>query len=374
MRPIDGFLSIDEQFHRNMKIDFLITKMSDGGAQRVVSLLANYLADRDHEVRIITFRDGDHYPLHEKVKRIKMHQKPLIDSVVFSGFFSLLSFYRKKSNRPDVMSSHIDLLGYMTIPIARIFNIKIIVSEHNNHLSRYTYQERFLWKFLYPMASAVTVLTQFDLPYFQKKNRRTVVMPNPYSFQVASRVSLSDERKKEVMAIGNLNRVHHKGFDNLMDIVKEISSMHPEWKFVIVGAGNGGRPQLEARIKELGISDYVTLMGFRKDIKELLSRTGIYILPSRFEGLPMTLLEAMSQGVPCIAYDCISGPGDIIRDGETGLLIENQNMDEMIKGLSQLIQSPELRDKFSQNAPGSLEKYSIEKVGAKWENLIEQIT
>ena len=356
-----------------MKIDFFITKMSDGGAQRVVSLLANYLADKGNKVRIITFRDGDHYPLNNQVERVKLHQKPLIDSVVFSGFFSLLSFYRKKNNRPDVISSHIDLLGYMSIPIAKIFNIKIIVSEHNNHLSRYTYQEKFLWNFLYPMASAVTVLTNFDLPYFQKKNRRTVVMPNPYSFEVASHVALSDVRKQEVMAIGNLNRVHHKGFDNLMDIVKEISSKHPGWKFVIVGAGNQGRPELEARIEELGISDYVTFLGFRKDIKELLSRTGIYILPSRFEGLPMTLLEAMSQGVPCIAYDCISGPGDIIRDGETGLLIENQNKDEMVNGLSLLIQSPELRDKFSRNAPGSLEKYSIERVGAKWEKLIAEI-
>ena len=119
-----------------MKIDFLISKMSDGGAQRVVSLLANYLDEAGYSVRIITFTDGDHYPLNESIERVRLHNQPLVKSVVFSGFFSLLKFYRKKSNRPDLMSSHIDLLGYLTIPIAKIFRIKIIVSEHNNHLSR----------------------------------------------------------------------------------------------------------------------------------------------------------------------------------------------------------------------------------------------
>ena len=274
-----------------MKIDFLISKMSDGGAQRVVSLLANYLDEAGYKVRIISFTNGDHYPLNGSIERIRLHQQPLLKSVIFSGFFSLLKFYWKKSNRPDLMSSHIDLLGYLTIPIAKIFRIKIIVSEHNNHLSRYTYQEKILWNFLYPLANAVTVLTSFDLPYFQRKNKNTLIMPNPYSFSTHN--CNKSQRKKEIMAIGNLNRVHHKGFDNLIRIAEELYKTHPDWKFTIVGAGTTGKPELEKLINELGLDGHISFLGYREDVKELLMQTGIYILCSRFEGLPMTLLEAM---------------------------------------------------------------------------------
>ncbi|MCG2461905.1 glycosyltransferase, partial [Flavobacteriaceae bacterium F89] len=116
-----------------MKIDFLINKMSGGGAERVVSLVANYLNQQGYEVRIITFQGTDKYELNKEVKRIKLHKHPFFQSVVINGFFSLIYFYRKKSNRPDIISSHINLLGYLTIPIAKIYSLRIIVSEHINH-------------------------------------------------------------------------------------------------------------------------------------------------------------------------------------------------------------------------------------------------
>ncbi len=347
--------------------------MSDGGAQRVVSILANYLDEKDYQIRIITFRDGDHYKVNEGIERIRLHKKPLINSVVFSGFFSLLSFYWKKSNRPDVLNSHIDLLGYLSIPIAKIFGLKIIVSEHNNYLSSYTYAERFLWTFFYPLVNAVTILTSFDLEYFSRKNKNVHIMPNPCSFELATNTDHNKPEIKEVLAIGQLNRYHHKGFDNLLDIAKEVLNIHPDWTFKVVGAGDKGAEFLKAKAKGMRIENSVIFTGYQSNIKELLSQTDIFILPSRFEGLPMTLLEAMSQGTPCIAYNCVSGPSDIISNGENGLLIENQNKEAMVNGLLTLIEDAGLRRKFRKNAPPSLEKFSIDKVGQKWEKLLNAV-
>lgn len=354
-----------------MKIDFLISKMTDGGAQRVISLIANYLDDKGHEVRIISFIGGDQYELNNSIKRIRLHNQPLIKSVVFSGFFSLLSFYRRKKNRPDVMNSHIDLLGYMTIPIAKIFGLKIIVSEHNNYLSRYTYQEKFLWTFLYPLVNAVTILTSFDLEYFSKKNKRVVIMPNPCSFEINTNLNKST-RKKEIVAIGQLNRYHHKGFDNLLEIAKFVGNAQPEWKFRIVGAGDNGRAFLEQRVQELEIYN-VEFTGYRTDIKAILNQAEIYVMPSRFEGLPMTLLEAMSQGTACISYDCVSGPSDIITHNHDGLLIEDQNQSSMVEGILKLIEDSQLRAKLQQNAPLALERFSIDNVGNKWDTLFKEV-
>ena len=354
-----------------MKIDFLISKMTDGGAQRVISLIANYLDEQGHQIRVISFTGGDQYPLNETIERVKLHNQPLLKSVVFSGFFSLLSFYRKKKNRPDIMNSHIDLLGYMTIPIAKIYGIKIVVSEHNNYLSRYTYQERFLWTFMYPLVNAVTILTSFDLAYFSKKNKSVEIMPNPCSFETIAAAN-HFVRKKTIVAIGQLNRYHHKGFDNMLHIAKAVGEQHPDWTFKIVGAGDNGRAHLEELAQELKLTN-VEFTGYRTDIKNILATAEIFMMPSRFEGLPMTLLEAMSQGAACISYNCVSGPSDIIVDGQNGLLIEDQNKSAMVDGLFRLIANTELRTSFQHQAPLALEKFSMANVGDKWNTLFKEV-
>lgn len=354
-----------------MKIDFLISNMTGGGAQRVISTLANNLDSRGHEVRIISFRGGDEYELSPTIERKRFNKKFLFNSVVFNGYFQLGSFYQNKANRPDLISSHINLLGYLTIPIAKIFGIKIIVSEHINHQVRQDFARRFLWNNLYPMADAVTILTSFDQEYFSKRNKNVVVMPNPSSFEVA-RLSINKERNKEILAIGQLDRYHHKGFDNLLKIAHRVQKVAPEWKFMIAGGGDQGRRHLEKLKDDLKVKN-VTFLGQRSDIKDLLLASEIYVLPSRFEGLPMTLIEGMSQGTACIAYNCVSGPSDIINDRYDGLLVEDQNLESMVDGLLELIQNTELRKKLQKNAPSAVEKFSVETIVNKWENLVDKV-
>lgn len=356
-----------------MKIDFLINQMGPGGAERVVSLLANYLDDQGNDIRIITFQGPDSYVLNDTVTRIRLHRHPLFRSVVFNGFFGMLKFYRDPANRPDIMSSHIDLLGYMTIPIAKLFNIKIIVSEHNNHLLNNSLAKKIMRTYLYPLANAVTILTNFDASYFKNKNSNVVVMPNPCTLSIKVDSKTREVNSKEIIAIGGLNRYHIKGFDNLIAIAAELFKKHPDWRLKIVGEGQTGMEFLTNKAIKLGISEKIEFTGFRKDIAQLLSMAEIFILCSRAEGMPMALLEAMSQGVPCISYDCPSGPSDIITHRSNGLLIPDQDKMEMIAGLSELITNEELRTKFRLNAPLALEQFSLKSVGNKWEVLLQSI-
>jgi len=356
-----------------MKIDFLINKMEAGGAERVVSILANYLTEKQHEVRIITFQGTDSYELHPNVKRVRLHKHPFFRSVVFNGFFSLLHFYRKKANRPDIMSSHIHFLGYMTIPISKLYGINLIVSEHSNHIAGNTFAHKILWNVLYRLPDAVTILTRFDLEFFSTKNKRVIVMPNPCPFEVIVAKNALNHRRKEILAIGNLDRYQIKGFDNLIPIAAKVLKQNPDWRLQIIGGGESGTVILKKMIAEYDMSGQIFLLGLQNNIKERLSKTEIFILPSRYEGLPMALLEAMSQGAGCIAYNCVSGPSDIIIDKENGLLIENQNSDEMASKLHELMNNTELRDKFHEQAPKSMERFSISVIGAKWESLIKEI-
>ena len=339
----------------------------------MVCVLANYFASVGYEVSVITFTDGDKFELDDAVKRVRLHKKlPIADYTLSRGFFNLFKYYWKKKNRPDVISSHISRVALVTIPIAKLYGVKVISSEHINHTHTiYNFTKKVIWDFLYKFADAVTILTHYDMEFFKKRNSKVVVMPNPSSFEPIEEQNLS--REKVIVAIGSLDRYHHKGLDNLIDIGKDLHKKHPDWKLHIIGEGDVGREFLEKRILELGLSDFITLVGYRSDIKDILANSSIFVLSSRFEGLPMALIEATSQGIACVAYNCVSGPSDIIEDEVNGLLIEDQNQIEMTKGILRLIESEELRRRLGDKAISASKKFSLERVGKQWGDLIHSL-
>ncbi|NJB35364.1 glycosyltransferase family 4 protein [Croceivirga sp. JEA036] len=357
-----------------MKIDFVIGSLRGGGAERVVSTLANYLVSKQYEVRIITFSNGDAYNLNPKVKRIRLHQSvPFYNKALTRGLVNLLKFYRKKYNRPDIISSHIHQMGLITIPIAKLYGMKIIVSEHNNHIaSKDIPLVPFLWRNFYPLADAITILTNYDWDFFKSKNKIVEIMPNPASFDKIV-PSKKIERKDVILAIGDLNKYHHKGFDNLIKIMDNLLDKHPTWELHFIGDGLEGKEVIDKMILNSKIKSQIKFKGFRNDVDVLMKEASIFILPSRWEGLPMVLIEAASQGMCCIAYDCISGPSDIIINSRTGILVENQNIKKMKIELENLLLDKDKRDELGYNAINSVEKFSINNVGERWITLIKKI-
>ena len=142
---------------------------------------------------------------------------------------------------------------------------------------------------------------------------------------------------------------------------------------MIIGEGSDGLSFLKAKVERLGIVDHVVFAGYRKDIRELLQISEIFILTSRYEGLPMVLMEAASQGIACIAYDCISGPSDIIEDKVSGVLVADQDKDEMTRKVISLIENPEQRKELGKNAVLASENFSLEKIGTLWQELFQKI-
>ena len=356
-----------------MKVHFIVGRLGGGGAERVVSLLANHLDERGLDISVITFRDSDDYPLRPSVSRLKFHKQRLIKKVLFNGFFSLLWYYRKKRNRPDIISSHVGKLGFITIPIARLYGIKIITSEHINHITNFTSGKTLLHKYWFPHADIVTVLTKFDMEYYAKKGCNVRVMYNPITF-TASDKPVDDNEYKTIVAVGDLNRHHHKGFDNLINIAKELLKIHPDWRFKIVGGGDAGMKHLSALADEYNVSDKVIFTGFQSNVKAILDTSDIFVLPSRFEGLPMSLLEAMSRKLACIAYDCVSGPSEIITHNVNGLLIQDQDQEAMVQGLSRLITDKDFRQKLRRGTQDALHNFEMDTVGDQWVKLFDSLT
>ncbi|MAU72708.1 MAG: group 1 glycosyl transferase [Pseudozobellia sp.] len=355
-----------------MKIDFVIASLSGGGAERVMVLLANKLSSLGYRVNIITFSPGLAYDLDDDVELTNLH-KSRIKNHSLRRFVSLLRYYKTKENRPDVVISFITLINLITIIAAKLFNIKVICSEHNSYLRAQSpvALTRFTRKVFYPKADFVTVLTAFDVPYYESLKVNVKVMPNPCTFEPNVLEGL--EKNKTILAVGSLDRYHHKGFDNLIDIADRVLRKRPEWKLKIIGGGDQGLKFLQEKVEKLNLQDSIIFTGFRTDVKEIMAQSEVFILSSRYEGLPMVLLEAMSQGMACIAYDCKTGPSDIIVDNKNGILVEDQNLDQMSIQLANLLDDQNLRESLSENGINSLKNFSIDSVISKWEVLFDSL-
>lgn len=359
-----------------MKVDFIISSLGGGGAERVLALMVNSLAKNpNNEISVISLFEGKGgYELDPNVKRIKLKQTNFIPSHTIRSIINLSRHYKNKNNRPDIIVSFVTLTNLIAIIVAKLFSIKIIAQEHNSHLRFMQGRERitnFTKKHIYKKADIITVLTSFDIEYYESYGSKVYVMPNPCSFKAIE--TNSHEREKIILAAGHLNRYNHKGFDNLIKLIAPIVKTYPDWKLKIAGAGDEGLAYLKKLAIENEIEDKVIFTGFINNIAEVMNESSIFILSSRFEGLPMVLLEAMSQGMACISYNCKTGPSDIIEDNVNGLLIEDQNIPQMQNGLRKLIENEDLRKRLSNEGIKSLDKYHISEITKRYEALFNSI-
>lgn len=356
-----------------MKIDFVISSLRGGGAERVLTLLATHFSEVEKDdVRIVTINKGEEYEISDQLKRVKL-DKGFIPNHSIRSFVNLGRFYAKKKNRPDVIVSFITLTNMLIIPIAKLYGIGIVATEHNSYLRVMPpiFLSKLTREYIYRFADYVTVLTSFDIDYYKGNKVPVTVMPNPCTFIPLEEVNT--EREKVILAVGKLDRYNHKGFDNLIELIAPVLKNNPGWKLAIAGSGDTGLKLLKELTAKNNIEGQVDFLGFVTNVSEIMQRSSIFILSSRFEGLPMVLLEAMSQGMACIAYNCKTGPSDIIIPNESGLLIEDQNMSEMQENLQKLIADKDLRIKLGTNAIKGMDKFSIETIASMYKTLFKNI-
>ena len=171
-----------------------------------------------------------------------------------------------------------------------------------------------------------------------------------------------------VIAAGRLNR--QKGFDRLIEAFAPVARAHPGWELRIYGQGKE-RAALQAMIDELQIGSQTRLMGWTDSLGDAMSEASVFAMTSRFEGLPLVGIEAMSRGLPMVSFDCPRGPRELVKDGINGFLVPNGDIPAFTAALSQVIDDDELRASMSKAALRDAEVYEISSVGRRWKELIE---
>lgn len=363
--------------HTKNRILFFINSLGGGGAERVLVTLANELSKRGKDVFIAIFNDREAaYELSPKIKILNISNNTRIKKrTIFDKIYSRINKFRNirnvaKNISPDIVISFITNVNNDVIFSLLGTKIPVIVSEHTNVLRSYSKKTTFYRMLIYPFATAITVLTRHDYNIWKKKYRQVVYMPNPTS--VTEIYKDITNREKIVLAVGTVTSWKIKGFDNLLRCWGMICNDFPDWKLCIAGKYNDASLQyLQEIIKESKCKN-VEFLGFRRDIHKLMQSSAIFCLSSRVEGLPMVLIEAMNSSCCCVAFDCITGPREIIKNN-SGLLVKNQDIEDLAKKLSIVMKDDCLREYYASNAPNSVSNFALKRVINRWQILLDKI-
>jgi amylovoran biosynthesis glycosyltransferase AmsD len=212
----------------------------------------------------------------------------------------------------------------------------------------------------------VIVLTEKDRLAFEKlfKPLSCICIPNASPFEIDSTHYSPDH--KTILAVGRFTA--QKGFDLLVNSFSMISKKFPDWKLKIVGDDFGDKAVLERMIAEKQIKN-IELLPSTKHIEKMYQSASFFVLSSRFEGLPMVLIEAMSFGLPLIAFDCPTGPAEIVNESN-GFLVENGNIAELAQKMETLMNDRKLLLQKSKGALENAPAFSKVKIDKLWQNVL----
>ncbi|HET7352189.1 MAG TPA: glycosyltransferase family 4 protein [Marmoricola sp.] len=247
----------------------------------------------------------------------------------------------------------------------------ITVAQEHLHLRAHSEGLQRRFRDSYGRLDALVTLTERDRDQYREllgPDARIVAVPNAVAVEHDG-PALS-RHDNVAVAAGRLSR--QKGFDLLIRAWRRVGEQHPDWKLHIFGSGPR-HDRLQARIDKLGLGDRVQLMGFTEELEEELSRAALFILSSRFEGLPMVLIEAMNLGTPVVAFDCPTGPAELVEDGVTGLLVEPLKVKALAGAINRAIEDPELRAAMGKAGQQRVRELNPGAVADHWERLLEEL-
>ncbi len=361
-----------------MKVTLVIYGLGGGGAERVMSILANHWARQGWEVNLIMLVDSTKPSFYPLDPQIKLQPLGLADRST-NWFTAIQNTWRRVTrlreeiiaNNPDVVISFMNSVNVYNILACWDLNIPTIVSEHtypgSNDANRIW---KLLMKWSYRHADLITVLTQNALPFYPAAaGYRTMVMPNPALVPAPTVASNRLLPARSAIAVGRLDP--RKGFDLLLRAFHQIHPQYPDWQLTILGEGSI-RSELEELCSQLQLTDCVHLPGAVTNVRDYLAQADLFVMSSRVEGFPMALCEAMVCGLPVLSTDCLSGPRDIIEDGFNGVLVAPEDVDALATGLAALIADPAKRQHIAQNAPQIIDRFGIDRVMEMWTDAIEK--
>jgi glycosyltransferase involved in cell wall biosynthesis len=356
--------------------------MSSGGAERVAATLANAWSKRDHVVKILATYSGRSdcfYALRAGVSMEYLADKVEVRPAASKRYVRRLLALRREIAvfHPDVIVSFLANVNVAAV-LANAGNAApLVISERTDPFVMPRPQSlRMMCRLLYRFADALIVQTEVVAAKFARTGfaaSRLEVIPNPVSNEFIG-VSRSRQPSGEcrLLAVGRLD--DQKQFDLLVEMFATVSGEFPNWTLRVVGEGPG-RGRLQSLVDRYGLAKQVKFPGQTPDIAGEYEQADVFVLTSQYEGFPNAMLEAMATGLPCIAFDCPSGPREISDNGRVAVLVKPGDRRGFEDALRRLMSNPGLRTSLGCDARQSVNaRFAEEAVLPVWEKLFDRLT
>ena len=359
-----------------MKLALAISSLASGGAERVMSQLANYWAARGDAVTLITLDScsSDCYSLDSRIRRVALgmmgdsrtlfaalhsncaRMGALRRAVIDAGASTVLSF----EERTNVLV----LLATEGLPLRRVISERTNPAQHAvgkawNLLRRLTY----------PLADALVVQTAVLRPWARTvmlARQRVEVIPNPVRDMAAFVRNGRRYSQHTIVSVGRL--IPAKGFDVLLTAFARVAPEFPAWNLAIVGEGPE-RGALRRLAESLGIANRATLTGWLAEPGEMLATASLFVMSSHYEGFPNALVEAMACGLPVISTNW-TGSDEIITHELDGLLVPVGRSESLGHAMRRVMGDREMRDRLGQNALAVRDRYKLSEITAIWDAVL----
>lgn len=355
-----------------MKVFIILTNITNrAGTERAVVNLCNILAEFHNFSVSIVSADSDSgraaYELNENVKIFHLagtigNPNPVKKLL---GYKKLFGFLKKAECEYGKDNCFIGTDVSFNILIGFFKKAKTVGCEHMNYGSA-SFVHKYLRKICYPKLNKVVLLTEKDRERYQFLHN-AVVIPNCISF-APERVK--NYANKKVIAIGRYTQ--QKGFDLLLDAINLLKERINEWTFELIGDGEQ-KSLLEEKVKFYGLGKIVKLLPPTSDIQSIYHSASIYVMSSRWEGLPMVLIEAQSCGLPIVSFDCPEGPSLLVHDGKDGYLVPPNDIQALSEKLLDLMNDESKRSRFGHEAFENAKSFSVEAISEKWKVLFGEL-
>ncbi|MDF0717419.1 glycosyltransferase family 4 protein [Muricauda sp. 334s03] len=356
-------------------IAFVIHSLGSGGAERVVTTLANNLS-HTYKVTIVTFIKSE--PFYELNNNVRV-QHCITDiepsQNVFQSIRLNFKLYRRicqlaQEHSFDLLIGFMTQSNVLTVLCGKKIGVTTIISERNNPQLDITPK---FWKALrritYPWTDKLVVQTKpiadFYRPYIPKKKIEVIQNPIARSYTDHLRYAQKTSRENVILHVGRL--CDQKGQEIAIKAFAELKL--DNWELLLLGEGPK-RKSYEELIAKLGLKDKIKLLGRMKNVSDYYLKSSIFVFPSRYEGFPNALTEAMYMGLPSISSDCPTGPSELIQNGQNGFLIPLDDISELHEKMAKLISDNQLRQELGENAHLSVKHLEEDNISNLWKGII----
>lgn len=353
---------------------FLVGNLShSGGTEKVTTLISNQLSQKDYQVSILSLVDGkdSFFPINSEIQTYSLFSKKIS---MRKNYFSAVSKIREFCihHKVDTLIVVDSISCVFTVPALIGLGIKHICWEHFNLKVNLNSRFRDLGRWMAAKwCDHIVTLTERDKGFWIEKYKidskdKVISISNPNTADLQENIPSLEH--KNILTVGRLT--HQKGYDLLIEAWAKIAHSLPEWKITIVGIGEDEQ-MLKKMAKDNNVQDSIHFVGQQKNMDFFYREASFFCMSSRFEGLPMVLLEAQNYCLPIVSFDCDTGPAEVIVNDYNGYLVPSGNVDELSNKIQKMVMIGQWElQRLGGNMVYSREKFKIDKIMNNWLFLI----